>query len=108
MSPSANDFQKRINREFQPGDILIDNYPTRDIRYPNPTYYEVVRPHDIGKKKILGGLLGTQEKDCIVLAKLSEHGRLDGEIFISRDGDRWQGMIRVENRTDIPSRKERG
>lgn len=47
------------------------------------------------------------ETDCVEVRELTQHGPVERTYLYSRGDNRWNEIIRTENRTDRPSLRER-
>lgn len=104
MAPSADNLARTINRDLTRGDVLLQAYSDGITEA-----YEVVSPHVPGKRrKLLAIILGMKvEDDCVEVRELTQYGPVEQGHLYSREDNRWTNIIRTENRTDIPSLKER-
>ena len=86
MSPTADQLAKEIGRDLQEGDILTPRYGHINVEVVNPGV-------------VVDG------KNCVSVAELTPHGRVEKTEFYSRTKNVWNSIVRKENRTDGPLRE---
>jgi hypothetical protein len=100
MTPSADDFAKKINRDIRAGDILIERW-TRDMGATEfCEYWEVINPNVEGHQKKLLGFIGGAVKPCVEVREMTLFGPVEETRLFSRDDERWSDIIRSENRIE--------
>ena len=99
MSPTADELAKHIARPLKAGDVLREI----KIRPEHETYYvEVVNPDVMGAR-----FEGDPEEPCIEVKTLTPYGPISSTRLIPEAESVWDGIVRIEDRTDRPSLKER-
>ena len=107
MSPTPNDFSKKIGRELQSGGILVlDNNQVRGISQ----YYEIIETGFKVKPSILDKVTNKKDIDGIVVREITSFGPAEKTMIFAMSGGGaldFDNIIRFENRTDEPSLRER-
>lgn len=113
MSPSAIQFSEELRRSLQKGDILIRKF-SDGYGNSHKEYYEIVDPSVKGarfpKDTFLGKIVRKFPqfaKECVMVRELTPYGPMEKTKLFPKESDIWYDITRSENRTEIPSLKER-